>query len=61
MSRNFTLPIVVGNRFAEKTTTIRCPQRFKRIGIETVTTNSGENGVEKGLRKGIRFVCSRLR
>src|ERR1700682_1014625 len=50
-SRNFTLPIGVGNGFSEKTLGIGGAESFKRIGIESVPANSRKNRVEQALRQ----------
>ena len=48
------LPIVVGDGFAEKFAAIRAAQRFKRIGIESVSANSREDRVEQTLGQDAR-------
>ena len=41
--RNFPLPIIIRNGFAEETAAIRRAQRFERIGVESPATDTGED------------------
>src|SRR6266550_4286322 len=48
--RNFVLPIVVGDRFAQKSAPIRCAQRFKSISVEAPTADASGNGIKQTFR-----------
>src|SRR2546423_8645183 len=49
--RDLALPIVVSDRFAEKISTIRSAQSFRRIGIEPGPADSREDRVKQALRQ----------
>ena len=50
--RDFALPIVIGDRFSQKPAAIGGAQRLKRIGIEPVAADAGEDGIEKAFGEG---------
>jgi UDP-glucose:(heptosyl)LPS alpha-1,3-glucosyltransferase len=49
--RNFALPIIISDGFAEKAAAIGCPQRLKRVGVESVTAHPREDGIEQTSRQ----------
>ncbi len=44
--RDFLLPVIISNRLAEKSSTIRRAQRFKRIRIQAGPTDASKNRIE---------------
>src|SRR5438105_8766852 len=48
--RNFVLPIVVGDRFAQKSAPIRCAQCFKSIGVESPASDARGYGIKQTFR-----------
>lgn len=54
--RNFLLPIVISDRFAEKLPAVGSTKRFKGIGIESMAADSGKDGVKQVLGEDVRLL-----
>ena len=49
--RNFRLPIIVGDRFTEKTAAVGRAQGFEGVGIQTRSADARENRIEEIVRE----------
>src|SRR3954452_8774358 len=54
--RDFLLPVVVGDRLAEKAMAIGSAQRLKRIGVEAVAADSRKDRIKQAAGKSQRRV-----